>query len=64
MTDLTSRSKVSCKQQVLLGCGTSGALPVAAIAVGPAKRQQVPFSSTVLQTAAERQKPEKAEAVR
>lgn len=38
----TTKSKLSCKQQVLLGFGTSGAKPVSAIGVGPAKKQQVP----------------------
>lgn len=51
VTEFTKEFKRSCKQQVLLGWGALGALPVSAIGVGPAKTEQVPVSLILLPTA-------------
>lgn len=50
VTEFTTEFKRSYKQQVLLGWGTLGALPVSAIGVGPAKTEQVPVSLILLPT--------------
>lgn len=54
LSQSSPRGSNACKQQVLLGWGTSGALPVSAIGVGPAKIEQVPVSLTLLRTGVER----------